>query len=260
MHTKAQLREDLAALGVCPGDKLLIHSSYRSLGGIEGGAAGFFETVTDLLGSEGTLILPTLSYATVGYDQPCFDVRRTPSCVGYLTEYFRTQVPGVIRSLHASHSCAVYGRDAAAWAEGHQLDLTPVGEHSPLRKLPQQNGKILMLGCDPGRNTSMHGVEELADAPYLFGERRVRYLLTDLDGRIIEQTAFRHGHVRGDVVYVSRYARLLPMLQPGEIARGNVLDAACVLMSAPAVWQRAADAMRKDPYAFTEALPAESMM
>ena len=110
MHSKKQLKEVLICLGIKPGDKVLIHSSYKSLGGIEEGAAGFFEVVMDLLGTEGTLILPTLTFRPV-YETKFFDVRETPSCVGYLTEYFRTQVEGVVRSLHPTHSCAVWGKD-----------------------------------------------------------------------------------------------------------------------------------------------------
>ena len=120
-HSKEQLQEDLRDLGIRPGDKLLIHSSYKSLGGIEGGAAGFFETLTDLLGTEGTLILPTLTFRPV-YETKFFDVRETPSCVGYLTEYFRTQMEGVARSLHPTHSCAVWGKDAPAFVENHEKD------------------------------------------------------------------------------------------------------------------------------------------
>ena len=43
MHTKEQLISDLKALGIQPGDTILMHSSYKSLGGIEDGAKGFFE-------------------------------------------------------------------------------------------------------------------------------------------------------------------------------------------------------------------------
>lgn len=255
MHTREQLKEDLMKLGIQKGDKLLIHSSYKSLGGIEGGAAGFFETVVEVLGEEGTLIIPTLSFATVGFDQPYFDVKTTPSCVGYLTEYFRTQFPGVVRSLHASHSCAVYGKDAAEWVKDHELDLTPVGEHSPFTRLSQAGGKILMLGCNPGNNTSMHGVEEAAEVPYMFEpDRKVHYEITDADGRVIVQDAYRHGHARADVVYHAKYIRILDLLAEDEITRGKVLDADCILMSAAAVWEKGVEAMRKDPFYFVDAV------
>ena len=155
IHTKKMLQNDLSALGIRPGDTVLMHSSFRSLGGIEGGATGFFEAFTDLLGSEGTLILPALSYKSVTRQQPVFHQDQTPSCVGYLPEFFRTQVPGVIRSLHPTHSCCLLGKYARELAEGHELDDTPVGRHSPFAKLPLIGGKILMLGCGLDCNTSM---------------------------------------------------------------------------------------------------------
>ena len=52
IHSKKQLKEDFIRLGIKPGDKVLIHSSYKSLGGIEDGAAGFFEVITDGGGGE----------------------------------------------------------------------------------------------------------------------------------------------------------------------------------------------------------------
>ena len=61
MHTCEQLRADLQALGIHPGISLLMHSSYKSLGGIEGGAAAFFETLLDVITPEGNLILPSLT-------------------------------------------------------------------------------------------------------------------------------------------------------------------------------------------------------
>ena len=58
MHTLQQLKQELAALGIQPGDTVLMDSSYKSLGGIEGGAKGFFEAFLELLGEKGSLVLP----------------------------------------------------------------------------------------------------------------------------------------------------------------------------------------------------------
>jgi aminoglycoside 3-N-acetyltransferase len=112
MHTCDTLRADLLALGIVPGISLLMHSSYKSLGGIEGGAAAFYKTLLDVIGPEGNLIVPSMSFSTVTRENPYFDIRTTPSCVGYLTEFFRTEVPGVKRSFHPTHSCCAIGRDA----------------------------------------------------------------------------------------------------------------------------------------------------
>ena len=255
MHTLNQLRADLSRLGVRAGDTVLMHASYKSLGGVDGGAQGLFETLLDLLTPEGTLILPALSYAFVSKEQPVFDVKSTPVCpgVGYLPEFFRTQSPGVIRSLHPTQSCCMVGRHAAFLAEGHELDDTPVGSHSPFAKLPGLNGWILMLGCSPDRNTSMHGVEETAEPPYLLDRtERVRYLLRTADGREIERRSWQHNFTRNGTHYEQRYSRILPLLSADELRRGKVLDAECVLMRAAAVWQKGREMLLKDPYYFVD--------
>jgi len=253
MHTSEQLRHDLKKLGICPGDTVLMHSSYKSLGGIEGGAAAFFEAFMDVLGGEGTLILPALSYATVTREQPVFDRAATPGCVGYLPEFFRTQVPGVIRSLHPSHSCCLLGKRAAEMAQDHELDLTPVGPHSPFARLPQVGGKILMLGCGTGCNTSMHGVEETAEPPYLLDHAApIDYVLRDGE-RTVHQHALRHYFGKdGKRCYRQCYSRLIPLLGEGEYAKGNILAAEAHLLSAPAVWRIGHDMLVKDPFYFVE--------
>lgn len=258
MHTRIQLRRDLFDLGIRPGDAVLVHSSFRALGGVEGGAAGFFETFRDCLGPDGTLVLPALSYYYVSARQPVFDVRLTPVCpgVGYLPEFFRTQVPGVIRSLHPTHSCCMAGRDAAWLAEGHELDETPVGPHSPFSKLPALGGRILMLGCSADRNTSMHGVEETAEPPYLLDRsRHVIYHLRDQHGAEHICAHYAHSFHMDGWKYEQRYSRILPLLPAHALRRGKVLDADCLLMDASEVWRQGHAALLRDPCFFVDKRP-----
>lgn len=257
MHTLRQLQADLRALGVRPGGTMLMHSSYRSLGGVEDGAAGFFRALIDLLG-DGTLVLPALSYRDVRPDQLRFDALQTPSCVGYLPEFFRTQVPGVRRSLHPTHSCCVLGRGAAALIAGHELDETPVGAHSPFARLPELGGWILMLGCSADRNTSMHGVEETAEPPYLLDRSaRIPYVLRAPDGREIPRPSIPHNFRWQGKFCAQRYARVLEMLPPQALRRGRVLDADCVLMRADAVWAAGRRALERDPFCFVDLVDGE---
>ena len=252
LHTIEQFKNDLYALGLRPGDAVMMHSSFKSLGGIENGAAGVFAALEELLGPEGTLILPAFSYATVNYDQPVFDRQSTPSCVGYLPEYFRTQVDGVIRSIHATHSCSLKGARAQELADGHELDTTPVGPNSPLAKLPKIGGKILILGSHPAHNTSLHGVEETAEPPYLLDhDNLIHYILRDGE-KEIHQEAMRHYFHRTTHSYAQRYHRILDLLDTNEFTKGKVLDAECYLMDAKAVWEKGHAALLKDPYYFVD--------
>jgi len=261
IHPLRQLKEDLRKLGIQPGDTILMHSSYNSMGPMEGGAAGFFAAFQEVLGEEGTLILPALTYSYVNREQQVFNRQTTPSCIGYLPEFFRTQVDGVVRSLHPTHSCCVWGKRAEAMIADHQLDHTPVGKNSPFAKLPKVGGKILLLGSNLHANTSMHGVEETAEPPYLLNRvSPVAYTLIDGD-REISQTVYRHAFAGPDGVrcYRQCYGRVIPLLEGEEVRHGKVLDADCWLLDAAAVWQKGHDKLLEDPYYFVEYYdPAES--
>ena len=253
-HTAERFKADLRALGICEGDTVMMHSSFRSLGGIEGGAECLFRSFFEVLGEEGTLILPAFSYGYVSAEQPLFDPHHTPSCVGYLPEYFRTQVDGVVRSLHATHSCCIKGRRANELAAEHEKDLTPVGQHSPISRLPLVGGKILMLGNHPNSNTSLHGVEELVEPPYLYAYGTVNYVLKADAGNIC-QTARRHGFKKDGFFYGQQYARVIDLMSPDEYTHGRVLDADCWLLSAEAVWRRAHEKLLEDPLFFVDKIP-----
>ena len=250
-QTIKQIHHDLHALGIKKGDTLLIHASYKSLGPIEGGAKTFFDAVLSYLGEDGTLVMPALSFSTVTEGNPHFDIRETPSCVGYLTEYFRTSVDGVVRSLHATHSCCAKGRLAKELTANHEKDDTPVGKNSPFYKLVRYEGKILFLGCTTNHNTLMHGVQEAADLPYLFDrEHPVEYVLRDVDGNTIRRPSYRHCFVMNGKRLKSRYSLIEPLLNDQELIRGSILQASCTLMSASAVWHKALEQMTRDPFAF----------
>ena len=254
MHTKKQLKENLLSLGIAGGDCILIHSSYKSLGGVEDGTQGLFEVLMDVLGAEGTLVLPTLSYDILGLPgEVRFDVRTTPSCIGYLPEYFRKNVKGVRRSLHATHSCAAVGKYRDVLLGNHQLDKTPVGKNSPFMKLAELGGKVLILGSHPDHNTLMHGVEETVDfKPFIDFDEQRNYHITDEKGREIIVPSYHHRFEREEGFYEQRYGRIVELLDEKELGQGMILDAHSYLMRADAVLKKGQEMLKKDPYFFVD--------
>jgi aminoglycoside 3-N-acetyltransferase len=236
-----------------PGDTLLIHSSYKSLGKIEGGAETFFNTVSSYLGEDGTLILPAFSYDTVTATNPYFNLKGTPSCIGYLPEFFRTNVTGVYRSLHATHSLCAKGKLALELTSGHELDTTPVGKNSPFAKLPAYGGKILMLGCGTRCNTSMHGVEETAEPPYCIDRQNPIEYILKTDAGSVTHVAYPHDFVTDDGKhYIQCYHRVPDLLNENEIRHGYVLEAECFLLDAKAVWREGHKKLKEDPMYFVD--------
>ena len=236
----------LEEVGLPRSGTVLVHSSLSSLGHVPGGARTVIAGIRDALGPEGTLLFPALSYATVNRDNPVFDILKTPSCIGVIPETFRT-MPGVMRSVCPTHSVAGIGPLAETLLSQHHLDDTPCGAHSPWRKLPEHGGHILFLGCGLRPNTSMHGIEELAEAPYLFGEM-MTYRIVHPDGGQSLQRCRRHNFFG----YTQRYDRVAGIHTGGWIAQGPVLEATAHLVQAARLWEEAYAVLFRDPYFFVE--------
>ena len=159
--TREDILLTLDLLGIVPGDTILMHSALTAIGPVEGGADTVIDAFLDAVGPEGTLVMSSLT----GWSAP-FDAATTPTGVGYIAETFRRR-PGTLRSLHPVHSVTAAGKTAAYITEGHENCPTGCGEGTPYLKIRDLGGKIVLLGVDEDRNTSLHCLEELTDASYL---------------------------------------------------------------------------------------------
>lgn len=182
MCTRASLATDLRALGVRPGETLLVHSSLSSLGWVCGGAGAVVTALLDVLGPEGTLVVPTHSgdnsdpaswrnppvpeawWTGIRAAMPPFDARTTPCLgVGVIPETLRNW-PGALRSGHPQTSFAAIGPRAAGIVDGHALD-SRLGERSPLARLEEAQARILLLGAGFGSCTAFHLAEYRVPGP-----------------------------------------------------------------------------------------------
>ncbi len=243
---------DLAALGIKRSDTIMIHSSFRSLGKIDGGAKTLMSWFLEYIGDEGTLVFPAFSYDFVNRENPVFDLKATKSNIGYLPEYVRTEVAGIKRSFHPTHSCTAIGKCADWLIKDHHLDLTPVGKNSPIMKLADIGAKILFIGCPVSHATIMHGVEELVEPPYLFEKDHIEYVLLDGEGKIFKQKARRHNFVLDGVNYIQRYDKLVDLLTEGEITHGKLLMADSYCLSAEAILRKGKEKLSQEPFFFVE--------
>lgn len=247
-----QISEDLRRLGLREGDVVFTHSSMRALGPVDGGCEAVIRSMKETVSEEGTLLFPAFTFDVCTKPPYYFSYRESRCCVGALPEFFRTQ-PDTIRSVHPSHSVSAWGKRAEELTRNHILDSTPVGPNSPLALLPKIGGKVLMLGCGMGPNTSMHGVEELAGAPYPLAKETVEYTLDLGDGDIRKVRHYQH-HFRG--LWIQRYDRLEAVLPAQYLSRGKVLNADCFLIDAAGMWETASRIMKEKPYYFVDRDPA----
>ena len=191
MFSKNDLRKDLENLQIAPSDTLLIHSSMKSIGEVDGGADAVLDMLMDYFKESGLLLFPTLSYRSVNAKNTCFDVVNTPACTGILAELFRKK-PGVVRSLHPTHSLAAFGRTAADFVSGHEKANTPAPVGSPWWKILQKKGKIMFIGTGINCNTFLHGVDEWLNLPGLLTEHVEDLEIVDYNGNVIKSPQHRH--------------------------------------------------------------------
>jgi aminoglycoside 3-N-acetyltransferase len=250
------LADDFRKAGVRSGAVLLCHSSLSSFGHVDGGAETVIRALLAALGPEGTLCIPTLSYLFTTETNPVFDVRSTPTNLGAIPAAF-LRMPGVMRSVHPTHSVAALGPQAAAVTENHWRDTTPVGEHSPFRRVRDLAGQVAFLGCGTRCNTSIHGVEEAmaTPPPYLLQAAPITYTVTDAAGQTRTVAHRRHDFAGTG----QRYERVVPLMPPGTYCSGRAGTgggAVIHVLDAPAMWAVAAAALAADPLCFVDPVPA----
>jgi aminoglycoside 3-N-acetyltransferase len=242
----SQFKSDLSTLGVRSGDVLMVHPALRPFGYVPGGTETIIQGLLAVLGPSGTLLMPALTFATVTPQNPVFDVRTTPSCVGAIAEAFRLKTE-TSRSLHPTHSVCALGPLAEDLLSPHIKDVTPCGQHSPFTRLPGFNGKILMLACSLIYNTSMHAIEELVEPPYLY-DPPIVYTLTDEQGQTFQREYIPH-NFRG---WRQRYDRAAEVMVKPALRSGPVVEATSYLLDAKALWEAGAKALKENKLFFAD--------
>lgn len=245
MHTHNSLKADLRSLGLKPEDTVLIHSSMKSLGKIDGGAEGFLQTLAEFF-EPGLLAFPTLSWDLVNFRQPVFSVRDTPCTTGLLPELFR-RFPGVCRSLHPTHSMAALGNDAKSFLEGHEKFDSPCHRNSPWGRLYDLEAKILFIGVSISCNTFLHGVEEWLPVPDMLTEDAENLVVYDYSGNRIEVASRRHS---GD--HSAFYNRVEGLFREnGALSEGKLGDARALVLQAKAAGDLVYALLQHNPLFFT---------
>lgn len=162
-YNKQQLKDQLESMGLKGDETILIHSSMKSIGEVDGGADAVLDAWMEYF-KDGLLLLPTHTWKTVNADNPVYNPQTTPSCVGLLTNMFMKR-DGVIRSLHPTHSMAGYGKNAAEYLAGEEYNNTPCTPGGCYDRLKDAGGKVLLVGVGHERNTYIHSVEEVLNVP-----------------------------------------------------------------------------------------------
>lgn len=179
---KKDILEALEKVGVAQGQTIMVHTSLSNLGFVCGGAQIVIEALLESVGENGTIMMPTQSWknmdptAGVHWEEPeewwqairdnwpAYDKDITPTnTMGAVAEMFR-RWPGTLRSDHPARSVAANGKNATYLTENHDLSNI-FGEGSPVGKLYELDGYVLLIGVGYDKNTSLHLADERAAYP-----------------------------------------------------------------------------------------------
>jgi aminoglycoside N3'-acetyltransferase len=234
--TRAAITAQLHALGVRPATVLLVHTSFRAVRPIEGGPLGLIDALRDALGPEGTLVMPSWG----ADDDAPFDPTTTPAApsLGVVAETF-WRLPGVRRSDHF-HAFAAAGPRAAE-ITADPLPLPPHIPESPVGRVHELDGQVLLLGVGHEADTTLHLAELVAGVPY-----RVPKHCTVLgDGRPVRVEYGENDHCCERFGLADEWLRAR-----GLQAEGRVGHAQARLVRARDVVALAVERLERDPLVF----------
>lgn len=189
--TSEQVASALRALGISPGDGLLVHSAVQYLGRPVGGVGLYLEALQAVIGPQGTLAVPTFNFA-FAKGQP-YDPQTTPSAgMGAFSEYVRC-CPQARRTPHPLQSLAIVGHAAEDLSGRDTPGAFDPG--SAFERMLELDFKLLLLGADSKAISMFHYCEQRASVPYRYWkdfsgayrtpdgwqERTYRMFVRDLD-------------------------------------------------------------------------------
>jgi aminoglycoside 3-N-acetyltransferase len=237
--SRAEVADQLRRLGVTRGGVLLVHTSFRATRPIEGGPRGLIEALRTAPGLGGTLVMPSWS----GDDDEPFDPRTTPASrdLGVVADIF-WRVPGVERSGHPFAFAAI-GPRAAAITTG-PVPLPPHGRESPVGRVWEHDGQVLLVGVGHDADTTLHLAELLAGVAY----RVPRHCTVLADGRPVRLEYRENDHCCARFLLADEWLRAR-----GLQAEGRVGHAHARLARSRDIVRVALEHLARDPLVFLHA-------
>jgi aminoglycoside 3-N-acetyltransferase len=149
-------------LNLKSGDISFVHSGIDRLN-LDFSSFQVLDILLEIVGEDGTLIFPTYPKLT-SYkflkSGDVFDIRRTPSYMGILSELARRHSKAV-RSLHPTKSVVAIGRYAEEITNSHHLSIYPYDKNSPYYKAYTLNAKAIGIGIQTRFFSALHLLDDL---------------------------------------------------------------------------------------------------
>jgi aminoglycoside N3'-acetyltransferase len=230
------LADELRVLGVQPGDVILVHSSFRAVRPVEGGPQAVVDALLRAVGAGGAVVMPSW---TGDGDRP-FDSSNTPAApdLGVIADTLWRH-PRAMRSSHAFAFAAI-GRYAER-ITSDPLPLPPHRRESPVGRVWELDGWILLLGVGHDANTTIHLAEVMAGVPYGVP----KHVIDLQDGRPVRIDYLENDHC------CQRFALADEWLREGGLQReGRVGSAHARLVRSRDLVEVVVERLRREPTVF----------
>ena len=193
VYTKEDIFNQLDKMNI-PRDKVvLMHSSLRLIGRVDGGAEGLLDILIDYFTSLGGLFcVPTHTWSNIRKDIT-LDINDPATCLGAFSDIAVKDKRG-IRSENPTHSMKVFGdtEKAAAFVAG-EIDVTSgTAPESCYGKLYREGGYVLLVGVAQNRNTYLHCVDEMLGAENRLSAEPRRVVIKRASGELVERFVRTH--------------------------------------------------------------------
>ena len=236
MYTKEDLMQCLKEMGLQPTDAIMVHSSMKSIGDVDGGA----DTVVDAFMEyfkEGLFMTPTHTWAQMSSEYSVFDPATEPACVGIIPNIFMKR-EGVARSLHPTHSIAAYGPAATEYIKGEENAMSPCPPGGCWDRLRSIGAKILLLGVTHTRNTYIHSVDEVLNIKDRLTDEPTPMQVVMPDGSLRDVPMYRHfNRTLGTGCFSEEFDKLKQAFYDLDAAKPVKFgDADCILCDAAKVF------------------------
>ena len=173
LYTKAELISQLARLNVPQNRVVLVHSSLRLIGKVEGGAQTVLDALIEYFTADGGLLcIPTHTWRNFG-KEITLDMGDSKTCLGAFSDFAAADGRG-IRSENPTHSMVVFGdrKRALEFIADETEVVSGTAPNSCYGKLYAWGGYVLLVGVAHNRNTYLHCVDEILDVPNRLSEPR----------------------------------------------------------------------------------------
>ncbi|MBR3894381.1 MAG: AAC(3) family N-acetyltransferase [Clostridia bacterium] len=190
MFTKNDIIRQLENMNAPRNSIVMVHTSMRTVGAVEGGAEGLLEAFLEYFTAEdGLLCVPVHTWRNFGKsDRITLDLTTSENSLGVFSTVAAAD-PRCVRSENPTHSVAVFGdrARAEAFVRDDAEIVTPTAPESCYGKLYSEGGHVLLVGVPQTQNTYLHCVGEILNLPNRMAREAMPVTVRRPSGEIVHR-------------------------------------------------------------------------